>query len=196
MVRLSPILLLLCLTMQACTSDPEALLVNKWKEVEWAYERIDRSPADGQRFDGVRIAAFEERRIVRHETEYWQFRPDRSFSILLEDGSTRTGRWRLKGRGHILTLRYADGGTEVYDVKELNQGALVLNLDLGMEVRGIARLVFSPVSVDPARQAKVAGEREEEQPSAEPRDPGERRRVATLQIREALRTPVAGGSEL
>lgn len=141
------------LVLPGCGTNPEELLAARWSEVAWTYEKLDRLP-ERQRFDGISIDAFEEHRLVYHEAEYWHFRPDRSFVIALGDGSSRHGRWRLKGRGHILTLRYADGNVEVYDVKELDEQRMVLTVDLGMEVRGIARLDFSRMgSGEPKRHA-------------------------------------------
>lgn len=141
--------LLLCflhLFVLGCGDNPEDLLVSRWEESTWVYELIDRHPDDVKRVDGIRLGAFEERTVARHEAEYWQFRADRSFEIRLDDGTVRSGRWRLKGRGHILTLRYASGEVEVYDIKELGGDELVLNFDMGMEIRGIARLGFSRVA--------------------------------------------------
>lgn len=117
--------------------------MDKWQEIRWSYEKLDQPRPEVQRIDGIRLEVFEQRTIAHHEAEYWSFHSDRSFHIALRDGARRTGRWRLKGRGHILTLRYADGTVEVYDVKEIDRERLVLNLDLGMEVRGIARLEFA-----------------------------------------------------
>ncbi len=135
--------LALGLALVGCGKSPEEFLVHKWEEVRWSYEKTDRTRREIQRFDGIRIDAFEGRFIRHHEAEYWWFKEDRSFAIALEQGTILKGRWRLKGRGHILTLRYEDGAVEVYDIKELNGRQMVLNLDLGMEVRGIARLDFS-----------------------------------------------------
>lgn len=123
--------------------DPEELLQNRWREVSWSYEKFDGKERPGAAaIDGIRFAPDAERTVVRHEAESWLFAADRSVAIRLKDGGHVEGRWRLKGRGHVLTIRYDGGALEVYDVKELDEQRLVLNSDLGMEVRGIARLEF------------------------------------------------------
>lgn len=126
-----------------CGQDPETMLSQTWVETGWSFAKVDELPAEVRRFDGIRIRAFEEHVFFRHESEYWHFYPDHSFEIALKTGQIHTGRWRLKGRGHVLTLRYAGGGVEAFDVKELSADRLVLHVHLGMEMRGIARLTFS-----------------------------------------------------
>lgn len=144
--RWLPLVGFLHLFVLGCGDNPEDLIVSRWEESSWIYELIDRHPYEVRRVDGIRLDVFDERTVTRHEAEYWNFRADRTFEIQLKDGTKRTGRWRLKGRGHILALRYAGGEVEVYDVKELSDDELVLNFDMGMEIRGIARLGFSRVT--------------------------------------------------
>lgn len=150
--RWIPVLAFALLFVIGCGEDPEDLLANRWEESSWLYEKLDQPPNEVRRFEGIRIEAFEGRTVVRHEAEYWRFSADRTFEIALKDGSTRAGRWRLKGRGHILTLRYANGEVEVYDIKKLTEDELVLHFDMGMEIRGIARLGFSRASGDSAER--------------------------------------------
>jgi len=125
-----------------CGPSPEELIVSKWVEASWSYEKLDRPPDEMRRFEGIRIAAFEGRTVYRHEAEYWRLYPDHRFEISLSSGEVLRGRWRLKGRGHILTLRHDRGGVEVFDVKDVSTERLVLNFDLGMEVRGVGSLTF------------------------------------------------------
>lgn len=141
----------------ACGTSPEELIARKWVEESWAYEKLDRPPDALRRFEGIRIGAFEGRAVYRHEAEYWRLYPDRRFEISLSSGEVLRGRWRLKGRGHILTLRHERGGVEEFDVKDLSADRLVLNFDLGMEVRGIGSLTFRQgepkADIEPAREA-------------------------------------------
>ena len=81
----------------------------------------------------------------RHEAELWWFHSRGELAIAGMDGTLAGARWRLKGRGHVLTIRSGEDGHEhfeAYDIKELRDDLLVLNVDVGMEVRGIARLEF------------------------------------------------------
>lgn len=143
---LAPLLVLLGCLLAACGDDPEQLLLGRWQEVDWRYEKLD--PVEGTRSerpkwkDGVKFPR-PSRDIVRHEAEYWQFLPGRTLRIVRRDGGTLLKRWRLKGRGHILTVRSLDSNDlELYDIKELDRDQLVLHYDIGMEVRGVAKLVF------------------------------------------------------
>lgn len=140
-------LLLVAGLASACGRDPEQALLGRWQEVEWRYDKRDVSvsPESGEAgrrwIDGLRRPRHAEDGVVRHQTDYWEFKPDRVVEISLRDGRVLRSRWRLKGRGHVLTLRHAGSeGVELYDVKELTNDELVLTYDIGMEVRGIARV--------------------------------------------------------
>ncbi len=138
----------------ACTESPEKTLVGCWKEVDARYEKL---PKDGRVnrlwSDGVRVRDYPTRDILRHESEAWEFRPGGEVQILGRNGKATKGRWRLKGRGHVMTVRFpATQAFEVYDIKELDQDRLVLHYDSGMEVRGVARLEFQR---QPSPEAKV-----------------------------------------
>lgn len=139
-----PFLLLssMAVMVTGCGTSPEELIASKWVESSWSYEKLDRPPDEMRRFEGIRVVAFEGRSVFRHEAEYWRLYPDHRFEISLSSGEVLRGRWRLKGRGHILTLRHDRGGVEVFDVKDISTERLVLNFDLGMEVRGIGSLTF------------------------------------------------------
>jgi len=117
--------------------------MGRWQESGWEYEKLAGKPAVTTKWiDGIDLPAFSERRVVHHEAEYWDFSPNGSLLIKKRDGSRLLARWRLKGRGHVLTVRAPQAEFEVYDVKQLDRSELVLNYDVGMEVRGIARLTF------------------------------------------------------
>lgn len=130
--------------LSGCESDPEDSIVGCWTESDWRYERVDAvAPATEGR---------SHRRVLRHEAEYWELLPGGEIVIGRRDGRARRARWRLKGRGHVLTLRFPDTGeVEVYKVQELDDDELVLHYDLGMEVRGIARLTFRRGGAAPER---------------------------------------------
>ncbi len=129
-----------------CGEHPERLLMGRWRESGWEYEKLAGKPAVTTKWiDGIDLPAFSPRRIVHHEAEYWDFSPNGSLLIKKLDGTSALARWRLKGRGHVLTVRAPQAEFEVYDVKQLDRREMVLNYDVGMEVRGIARLTFQRV---------------------------------------------------
>ena len=133
--------LLICSLLLVGCGSPEELLTERWVETSWSFEKASGSRASARR-EGIRMQALEGHRYFRHEAEYWRFHPDRTFEIKLENGEKQVGRWRLKGRGHVLTLRYASGHQEAFDVRELSEDELVLHAHAGMEARSVARLAF------------------------------------------------------
>ncbi|MBX3268887.1 MAG: hypothetical protein KF729_01415 [Sandaracinaceae bacterium] len=143
--KLAPIAALVALALVGCEDHPEDRLLGCWSEADWRYERVDahESATMGRWTDGIRSREHPDRRILRHEAERWEFHPNRELVIVGRDGTERRARWRLKGRGHVMTLRFGDTGDfEVYNVQELASDRLVLHYDVGMELRGIARLEF------------------------------------------------------
>jgi hypothetical protein len=139
----------------ACGAEPEKLLVGCWKETAWTYERADTNGETPQGLwnDGIRIREYPDRQVIRHEAEGWEFKSRGDLVIRGREGDLHHAQWRLKGRGHVLTIWHEDDQFEVYDIKELNRDELILHYDMGMEVRGIARLEFTRTSCDsqPAR---------------------------------------------
>jgi hypothetical protein len=125
-----------------------------WKEVDSRYEKVvvDRDdapvgPPVGRWNDGVRSREYPDRHVVRHDSEYWNFRPRGEVDVVSERGEVVHGRWRLKGRGHAMTLRFPQfDGFEVYNIEELDEHEMVLHYDVGVEARGIARLTFRRIT--------------------------------------------------
>jgi hypothetical protein len=127
------ITLTLLLTLGFSASNPENVILGEWQETDWAYEKIEN--------ESVYDLGLKE--IKKHEAEKWIFTEDNTLEFYKEGKKIATGNWTMKGRGHILRIDHEDGGLELFDIKELNDGTLVLNFDIGMETRGIAKLVFS-----------------------------------------------------
>lgn len=146
------VLFMLALLLAGCNASPEQLLTRRWREAAWHYEKLDIPTGT---LDARELARQHDRRIVRHESEYWEFRPDGTLLISTRSGEKLTRRWHLKGRGHVLTIQDDRGGElEVYDIKELNEQTLVLHYDIGLEVRGIAQLSFATESEHVAQLAR------------------------------------------
>jgi len=138
-----------CLAMAcaACGANPETHLVGRWTEVDWRYEKLDVPGGTASRWlNGVVSPLRGADRLVRHESEWWEFQPGGRLLVHRMDGTLERASWRLKGRGHVLRLRTDQSQTsELYDVKALSSRELVLHYDIGMEVRGIAHLRFRRV---------------------------------------------------
>lgn len=138
------LLLLVFLFITSCVTRPEDLIIGDWNEVEWDYEKFDGfSPKDFKKIDGINLRNYSDRNLIRHEAEIWTFHPDGTIELKEDNGEVITkARWLLKGRGHILKIRYDEKTFELYDVKRLTEDEMTLHYDIGMEVRGIAKLGF------------------------------------------------------
>ncbi|MFN6943488.1 MAG: hypothetical protein ACK4ND_00965 [Cytophagaceae bacterium] len=124
------ILFILPFVFFSCGTNPEQLIVGEWIEVCWEYEDYSR----------IKFKEHDHRKIIKHETEKWVFTKDR-FEVKKANGRTMSGKWLLSGRGNILKLIYDDDNKmELYDIKELNRSDLILNVNIGMEIKGIGNL--------------------------------------------------------
>lgn len=119
------------------THNPENAILGEWKENKWEYEKVDKPTQDSIEFKDVLV----EQNLIIHKAETWTFLPKGRLRLTGEK-LDKTVSWRIKGRGHILELRYDNNITEHYNLTELGDTKMVLNFELDMQVRGIARLTF------------------------------------------------------
>ncbi len=120
--------------LSGCGDHPEQTIVGEWVEIKAVYEN----------YTDIEDDEYDHRKVTRHETEQWIFEPDNSFTIKRPHQEPVTGKWRMSGRGHILKLLYdgENSNDEVYDIKELNNKEMIINVDIDMEIRGIANFTF------------------------------------------------------
>ena len=146
---------LLCICLLACTESPEAQLVGTWRESHWTYAKFDGyDPRKAPSREATFWSPYRARDVVRHEAELWEFLPAGRLRISKKNGGQVNALWRLKGRGHVLALEVpATGLVELYEIKKLSDGQLVLHHDLGMELRGIARFSFERFAVKASQDA-------------------------------------------
>ncbi len=107
------------------SENPEQAIVGEWEEVEYNYEAHDKN-------------------VMIHKDEVWDFQPGGTFQIIAS-GETQKGNWSIKGRGHILQLKYSNSYIENYNIDVLKEGELVLNQEEDLEVRGISKLTFKKI---------------------------------------------------
>jgi hypothetical protein len=124
---------------------PESIIVGEWKEVAWEYEKVDKT------IDSVKYKHLSEevkkiagQNLVIHEAETWQFLPNRRLRLVSDQGEKIVS-WRIKGRGHILQLRYDNHEEEIYNLTQLDENKMVLNFEIDLQARGIAKLTFEKV---------------------------------------------------
>lgn len=129
---------------------PEQLLLGKWKEVEWHYDKVDRG-AKGSSFvqKGIiadRVKSEISGELFIHQAEEWSFQPGGYLVLKKENEEPLELKWYLKGRGHILKLRHPGNLLEFYQIRKLTQKELVLNFENDLHARGIIEIRFERIS--------------------------------------------------
>lgn len=123
--------------------DPEHLILGEWNEVRWEYERVNLTDNKGAALrnmpDDVKRSIGET--LVIHEAESWVFLPDGRLQLTSCE-TDKEVTWCMKGRGHILQIKYANNTTENYVVDKLDDGTLWLQFATDIQARGIAKLIF------------------------------------------------------
>lgn len=94
---------------------PEKNLIGTWKEVSWHYEKVDKTE-DGEFFKEIARDELKDeiaKNLVIHKSEEWTFEQNADLLLTGEDKEDKKLNWRLKGRGHILKLKYDNDKFEV-----------------------------------------------------------------------------------
>ena len=126
---------------------PDKKIVGKWREVSWEYEKVNRENAqlpDKRIHDHVRNELAQD--LIIHRAETWEFLPNGTLLLHKGDGSKVRLDWKLKGRGHILKLNYANKKTEYYDLSELSREGMTLYFDIEIQAKGIVRMTFEKIT--------------------------------------------------
>jgi hypothetical protein len=113
----------LIITSLSLSQNPEKLLIGKWREVSWDYERKD------------------DKTLLIHNAERWEFLPDGTLFLWGKNGKLEA-RWRLGGRGNVLRLEHARNIVEHYNVTHLSADILILNFETNIQAKGVAKLTF------------------------------------------------------
>ncbi len=124
---------------------PEQQILGKWNEHSWEYEKAySRAALRIMNRDTVAQSVKDQlgKHLIIHSAETWDFNPDGTLMLHGTD-TTKQVKWKLKGRGHILELEYADKVIEHYNLTELDKNTMVLNFDSDIQVKGIAKLTFN-----------------------------------------------------
>lgn len=126
------------------TITPEQTILGDWDEIAWEVERVEKSVKDKlPAIDAPKYAKhIMGQHLVIHEAEHWTFQPD-GILTLKGDCWEQCATWNIKGRGHVLQIKYEDGNIENYNITTLEDGRMVLNFDTDVHARGIARLEFT-----------------------------------------------------
>lgn len=120
---------------------PGRLLNGTWKEVAWTYEKVNHQK--GLRH---RAALSEEVRdditqgLYIHRSETWIFSGKNQLTLHKPKATDVNVKWSLKGRGHILKLKYPDRPAEYYQIRVLSDSTLVLHFENDTHARGIVKI--------------------------------------------------------
>ncbi len=124
---------------------PEVMISGEWAEVSWKYEKINSSDnLDFKKYNSEKVKNLLGKDLVIYEAEKWEFLPDGKLKLMGGE-AIRIVDWRIKGRGHILQIRYHDGLQENYNISHLKHRKMVLNFDADAKARGIAQLTFTRI---------------------------------------------------
>lgn len=112
--------------------------------MEWKYEKVNKV-GDSVILNSTNTNNLKHllgKNLIIHEAENWIFTDDGKL-ILKEGENSKTVSWRIKGRGHVLKIKYDDTDViEYYNITRLTEDEMVLNFDSNIQARGIAKLTF------------------------------------------------------
>jgi hypothetical protein len=125
------------------SASPEKVILGEWEELSWEYERVNINTSDSADYKIITedVKELIGQDLIIHQAEKWVFMPDGTLKLIGQN-EEKTIRWRLKGRGHILQLKYANDTVENYSLTELDADKMVLNFESDVHARGIAKLTF------------------------------------------------------
>ncbi|WP_333695690.1 hypothetical protein [Flavobacterium sp.] len=123
------------------SQSPEKTIVGNWSELSWEYERVNLNESNQTKEISPEVKKIIGQHLLIHEAEVWQFLPNGKL-ILKAGTEERIVDWKIKGRGHILQLKYENNIIENYNLTELGAHKMVLNFDSEIQARGIAKLTF------------------------------------------------------
>lgn len=126
---------------------PEVMILGEWNEMKWEYEKVNENELDSLHIHELSEMVKKQlgHNLIVHKAEQWKFEPDGRL-IMHGKNISQEIRWAMKGRGHILELKYANGLIESYSLTELKENQLVLNFETEMQARGIAKLTFEKIN--------------------------------------------------
>lgn len=124
---------------------PDKLIVGKWEEVSWEFEKVDYereqllfSDDDFQRNEICKD-------MLIHKAEVWDFREDGKLLLIGKDQTSEVLDWHIKGRGHILVLKHGDDRIESFQIQDISKDSFVIHFGFDLQVKGIVKMTFKKV---------------------------------------------------
>jgi hypothetical protein len=120
------------------STNPEKLILGKWEETDWKFEKGIAFAADIAAASKTKGAQPE---FSFHKAEDWEFLPGGHLRLKI-GGQQELLTWRIKGRGHVLQIQYGNDRIENYQLTVLDNNKMVLNAESDVQARGISQLIF------------------------------------------------------
>jgi hypothetical protein len=137
------------LVMMLGDSKPEIMIVGTWQEVSWEYESLSKDSDYNDIHDqsyADELSEYFGQNLLLHENERWLFMPNGKLIVQTADGQIKSEViWKLKSRGDVLVFKENGEITESYQLTKLNKKQMVLNYNLDIQARGVAKLTFEKV---------------------------------------------------
>ncbi|RAV29959.1 hypothetical protein DN748_07410 [Sinomicrobium soli] len=131
--------------MSASSPAPDTVILGKWEEISWEYEKLPGNPeirADKTISDNAKREIT--RDLVIHQAETWEFRPNGTLVLYDSKGATLS-EWTLKSRGNILKIYNGKNTPEHYNLQVLNQDEMILYFNTDLQAKGIAKMKFKKI---------------------------------------------------
>lgn len=124
------------------SDNPERSIVGEWKELAWEYEKTNIPIAERNKISSAEIKKNIGQKRIIHEAETWTFLANGKLKLAGKN-SLKIVDWRIKGRGHILQIKYENNLVENYNISVLGKDKLILWFESDFEVREITKLIFN-----------------------------------------------------
>lgn len=124
----------------------EELIVGKWEEVSWKYEKVEghSDPYWLTEIDDKQKYEISQGLII-HQAEVWEFDKDRNLKLIGGNQQEEKVNWKVKGRGNVLELQHENLVLEDYQIQEITEDSLVIHFNSDLQVRGIVKMTFRKV---------------------------------------------------
>jgi hypothetical protein len=117
----------------ACEYNPERSIVGDWKAISHEYVKSDA---------GAAMSHLESNNAELPAADTWRFNENNTLYFIKGDKVIDSAEWKLKGRGHLVSILYHERATEKYQIRQLSKEELVIYYNLKKDIRAIAKIEF------------------------------------------------------
>ncbi|MCC5929750.1 MAG: lipocalin family protein [Cyclobacteriaceae bacterium] len=117
----------------ACEYNPERSIVGDWKAISHEYVKADA---------GAALSHLESHNAELPVADTWRFKENNTLYFIYNHKIIDSAEWKLKGRGHLVSIVYHGREPEKYQIRQLSKEDLVIYYNLKKDVRAIAKIEF------------------------------------------------------